>query len=297
MTTSLGKPVDNNGKSINEFMSDVITVINMKGGVGKTTLSVNLAHVLCYEHDLRVLLVDIDPQFNATQYLVKQATILDHFKNRKTVYDILVPNREEEISLTATRKPPKDPPVKLADYVIQLENYDDGSCLHLLPSSLKLINFEEQAKRGTENLLKKFLTTYCGSYEIVIIDCPPTLSTLTLSAYLASDYYLIPIKPDYLSSLGLPLLERGLGDYRDRFGHSITLLGIVFTMKDNRGTIASEVMRDIRGSGWNCFDASSSLSVKVARSTKSLHDFYKYASNSRYSDEFKAIAKELLKKI
>lgn len=274
--------------------ANIITVINMKGGVGKTTLSVHMGYLLAKYHEKRVLLIDIDPQFNATQYLVSQSEILDHFKTKKTIHDVLVPTKEEEISLSAKRTVTKRKLINLNDFIISIKKFDLGS-LDLIPSSLKLINFEP--KRGTENLLKKFIVERCSQYDIIIIDCPPTLSILTLSAYLASEFYLIPIKPDYLSSLGLPLLERGLKEYEETYGHSLELLGIVFTMVDNRANLPSEIIREIEDSGWECFDNYSSQSTKVARSIKSLDDFYRYAATRDWADEFKYITNELISKL
>lgn len=282
-----------NANSLN--MSKVITVINMKGGVGKTTLSVHMAYVLTKFHRKKVLVVDIDPQFNATQYLVDQNRILQHFKDKKTIYDILMPSKEEEISLTAKRKMPYSTPVNLADYILNIKKFKDGACLDLIPSSLKLINFETN-KRGVENLLKKFLKEKCKHYDYIIIDCPPTLSLLTLSAYLASEYYLIPIKPDYLSSLGLPLLERGMKEYEELYNHTLNLLGIVFTMVIT-SSVSKEIKTSVKDSGWDCFDKHSSHSTKVAKSIKSLDNFYYYAQNKRYADEFKSITQELIDKI
>src|SRR5690606_35704330 len=138
------------------------------------------------------------------------------FKSKKTVYDILKPTKEEDITLSSRRRQAKTKPVTLDEFIIPIKRTTNRH-LDLLPSSLKLINFETN-KRGTENLLKKFIDEKCKMYDIVLIDCPPTLSLLTLSAYLASSYYLIPIKPDFLSSLGLPLLERGLGEYEETHG-------------------------------------------------------------------------------
>jgi chromosome partitioning protein len=277
-------------------MSTIITIINMKGGVGKTTLSVNLAYVLARFHGKKVLLVDIDPQFNATQYLVNQTTILSHFEKKKTIFDILQPKKEEEFSLSAKRAEKKTETVDLNDYIIPIVRMRQSTArLDLIPSSLKLINFE--GKRGTEYLLKNFLNDKCKHYDIIIIDCPPTLSVLTLSAYLASQSYLIPIKPDYLSSLGLPLLERGLEEYRQTFAHSIDLLGITFTMKDNKSKDSDIVMKNIKDSGWDCFVAHSSHSIKVARSVKSLNKFYNQATFDKYASEFKNITKELISKI
>lgn len=278
-------------------MSKVITIINMKGGVGKTTLSVNIAYVLAKFHDQKVLLIDIDPQFNATQYLVEQSNIIDHFKTKKTVYDILMPVREEDVTLSAKKKTSKAKPEVLGEYLINIVKYDNGSTLDLIPSSLKLINFET-TKRGVENRLKKFISEKCKHYDFVIIDCPPTLSILTLSAYLASEHYLIPIKPDYLSSLGLPLLERGLEEYEELYGHSLNLLGIIFTMINLRPKVTEEIMEEIKGSGRHCFDNSSTHSTRVAESVESnissLVKFYTQGSSQRYSREFKAIVDELL---
>lgn len=273
-------------------MSNVITVINMKGGVGKTTLSVNISYVLARFHQKKVLIVDIDPQFNATQYLVDQANILDHFRNKKTIFDIISPTRDADISLTVKRKA-VNKPTNLSDYVINIKQFVKGR-LDLIPSSLKLINFETP-KRGLESLLKKFIDEHCKDYDYIIIDCPPTLSILTLSAYLASQYYLIPIKPDYLSSLGLPLLERGLQEYDDLQGHSLELLGIVFTMVDNKSNLPHEVMESLEE--YECFINKSSYSTQVAKSVNSLDSFYKYRRFARYAEEFKRITSELINKI
>lgn len=276
-------------------MSKIITVINMKGGVGKTTLSVHISYILSRFHNKKVLLVDIDPQFNATQYLVEQSVILNHFENKKTVYDILMPSKEDGISLSSRRRILKTTPINLDDYIINIKKFPNGQ-LDLIPSSLKLINFETN-KRGVENLLKKFLEDKCKQYDYIIIDCPPTLSLLTLSAYLASEYYLIPIKPDYLSSLGLPLLERGLQEYDELHGHSLTLLGIVFTMVDNKAGVSQEIMESIKDSSWDCFTDHSSHSTKVAQSVKSLDNFYYYATFERWANEFKSITTEMISKI
>jgi chromosome partitioning protein len=272
----------------------VITVINMKGGVGKTTLSVNTAYCLARFHGKKVLLVDIDPQFNATQYLLDQATILSHFKNKKTTYDILMPKKEAKIDLVnPVKKISKPQPLKLDDFIANVRAYRNGGQLDLIPSSIEFIKFGSENR--AEKRLKNFINTHCKHFDIILIDCPPTLSLLTLSAYLASQYYLVPIKPDYLSSLGLPILENGLFTYEEDEGHTLELLGIVFTMVPPKNvSLPKTIMHDIQASGRPCFTNFSTQSIQVAKSVSMLDDFYNQGKYSRYSTEFKLITAELL---
>ncbi|MCL2291190.1 MAG: ParA family protein [Bacteroidetes bacterium] len=277
-----------------------IMIVNMKGGVGKTTLSTNFAYVLSKFEKKKVLIVDIDPQFNATQYLVNQKDILNHFKVNKTVYDILMPDKEEDVDLAGVSQK-KSLTINISDYIINIKNFENGSKLDLLPSSLKLINFET-SKRGAENYLKNFINSYCSEYDFILYDCPPTLSVLTISAYLASSHYLIPIKPDYLSSLGLPMLERGLKEYEDTYGHNLQPLGIVFTMVNNTSTLPNEIIESIAQSGKRkLYTSKLSHSVMVARSIgnniSSLEDFYRNASTERYATEYKNVTTEILNTI
>jgi len=273
--------------------SKVISILNMKGGVGKTTLSVNLAYILATVHKKNVLLVDIDPQFNATQYLVDQETIVDHFKNKKTVLDIIMPKKEEEINLVNSKKRKKSSPPKLSDFIINIVE-KKGYRFDIIPSTINLIEIEN-SDRGAENHLKKFLKKYCKHYDIVIIDCPPTIGIHTLSAFLASTYYLIPVKPDYLSSLGLSLLENVLEKYRKAHSHKLKPLGIVFTLVDLRPGLTFKIMDDLKRAKKDAITAFSSHSTVVAQSVTNLESFY--ASKTRYRKEFKDITEEISKKL
>ncbi|WP_082702310.1 ParA family protein [Pseudacidovorax intermedius] len=223
----------------------VVSLINMKGGVGKTTLAVGLAWELAMK-GRRVLLVDIDPQFNATQWIVDTATYLGWLKNRHTVLNIFMPNGIEDIA------PAKPTPASAIIPVIR-----GGHRLDVLPSTLDLMKLDA-APRGTENRLRVFLDKVRSSYEYILIDCPPTASLFSYSAFLSSDAYLVPIKPDPLSVLGLPLLERAMQDYEDRAGQALYLLGLVFcqvrqteamtdTMKLVRRQYAGQVFEDTIG--------------------------------------------------
>lgn len=270
----------------------VISVLNMKGGVGKTTLSVNLSYILSNFHNNKVLLIDIDPQFNATQYLVSQTDIVNHFRTKKTVLDIIMPQKEEQISLVGKKKNKISVP-KLDDYIINISKTTRGQ-FDIIPSTINLIEIEN-SERGSENHLNKFIKKHCKHYDYIIIDCPPTIGIHTLSAYLASTYYLIPVKPDYLSSLGLSLLESALEKYRRAHSHRLKSLGLVFTLVDLRPGLTFQIMKDMKNAGRECLTAYSSQSTQVAQSVTNMKNFYSYSG--RYQTEFKDIAKELLTKI
>ena len=204
-----------------------MSLINMKGGVGKTTLAVGLAWELAQNSD--VLLVDIDPQFNATQWLVDYNDYLAWLKSdsKRTVFDIYMP--EEMLGGIGgfKKKPPKKTLTTLQNTVMQVSH--GGTTLDIVPSNLELITLDA-SPRGTENRLNLFLQPARKKYEYIIIDCPPTASLFSLSAHIASDAYLVPIKPDPLSVLGLPLLERTMANYRNLSGHTVERLGLVLTL-------------------------------------------------------------------
>ena len=214
-----------------------IAIINMKGGVGKTTLTVNLAHALAEIHGKRILLVDIDPQFNATTYLMNEAEYLAHLQNpdKRTIKDVFIPN-EQRMSMVAVRqRVPGTGTVSLAEtvYSVPVEN----GKLDLIPSVLDLMALQF-ADRGTEHRLSRWLAKATG-YDYVLIDCPPTISIFTQAAVLASDTYLVPIKPDPISALGLPLLSRWLRDTSDTFGKDLPCMGIVFCMV--KGSVTNQM--------------------------------------------------------
>jgi chromosome partitioning protein len=216
-------------------VAKIVSLINLKGGVGKTTLAVGLAWELAKAN--RVLLVDIDPQFNATQWIVDPEKYLDWLKNRHTVLSIFQPP-------SAPAHSGSPPPAKPTEKTALIPVRRGGTTLHVLPSALELMKLDA-APRGTENRLRVFLDKVRASFDYILIDCPPTASLFSYSAFLASDAYLVPVKPDPLSVLGLPLLKRAMQDYEERSGHELARLGLVFTQV--RQTEAMQAtMRQVR---------------------------------------------------
>jgi chromosome partitioning protein len=254
-------------------MAQVVSLINMKGGVGKTTLAVALAWELA--RTKKVLLVDIDPQFNATQWVVPAEEYFEWIRTKKTVFDVFQPDSSSSVGISGFRQGTSAPAASLSNAVITVTH--SGVSLDIVPSILDLMTLDA-APRGTENRLKGFLESAKSRYDYVLIDCPPTASLFSYSAYLASDSYLVPIKPDPLSVLGLPLLERAIEDYKNRSGHTVSRLGLVLTqvratdaMRRTEAQLRAEYPTDV-------FVAQLQQTTGVAEAVEAglpLQDFYK----------------------
>jgi len=227
----------------------VVSFMNMKGGVGKTTLAVNIAYALAHQHGKQVLLVDGDPQFNATQCMLTDSQYAAHIKSKGTLRDIFIPRRPGSVSTTTgLAKTVSKAKMPLAECTVQIFGGSQGKPgrLDLLPNHLSIIE-AEMTPRGAEKRLKAFLAERAKHYDYVLIDCPPTISFFTQAAMLASDKYLVPLRPDWLSVIGLPLLERYIEDFTDDAGTSLHQVGLVFTMVTGPTPPAMrQVMEEIR---------------------------------------------------
>ena len=273
----------------------------MKGGVGKTTLAVNVAYGLASIHKKQVLLVDCDPQFNATQYLLETDRYLEHVNDRKkgTLTDIFMPRRLGRVdtvrgSAKSTNK--GQMPLSACSCTI----FDGGpgrGKLDLIPSNITLMEIE-QSKRLTEVRLKNYLKEKAANYDYVLIDCPPTISIFTQAAVLASDKYLVPIKPDPLSILGLPTLERALAEYAEDAGMGIEQVGLVFTLvRGPTPTRMKEVMAELRSERKNAvFSDHMSESTDVAKSVEAHQPVFVYNPNVKASAQVIGITKEFLER-
>lgn len=258
-----------------------IAFMNMKGGVGKSTLAVNVAFGLAALHHQKVLIVDADPQFNTTQYLLDDDVYLAHVNDPKkgTLFDIFLPQRPGRVDTRrGIAKPVNKKKIPLENITCSIyKNKYRGSCLDLIPSSLDLMEVENSA-RQTEAKLKLYLKERATHYDFVIIDCPPTISIFTQAAILASDKYLVPIKPDPLSVIGLPLLERWLSDYTEDQGLGLEQVGLVFTMV--RGPLPArmrEVMDDLRKKrGDMVFKSHLSMATSVAESVEEHQPIFRF---------------------
>lgn len=234
-------------------MATKIAVINMKGGVGKSTLCTNLAwhFAAMMAWQKKVLVVDLDPQFNASQYLLGvaryQQSVID--SDNPTIWDIF----EQQSRAPGLRQSGRT----LANAIIPVVTFVTGTYVHLVPSQLDL-SFTLKNPSQKEHLLSNFINDVESDYDLILVDCAPTESVLTTSAYLATDSILIPVKPEFLSTIGLPLIRQSLADFERSYRKSIGVSGICFNMcsdySPEENNSKAEV-RDLAASfNWHVFD-------------------------------------------
>lgn len=233
-------------------MACKVALINMKGGVGKSTIAVNLAWHMAVAKGLSVLVIDLDPQFNCSQYLIGYRGIEKLLsEDHPTVWDIF------ERLTKAPRQ--QGGAIGVEETLIPIRNRPNvrGS-IHLIPSTLNLSQTLRQPA-GKEQMLKRGVEEIEERFDLIIIDCAPTDSVLTTAAYLAADHLLIPVRPDFLSSIGLPLIEQSLDEYEQAYGNDKpTVLGVVFNAVENypsgETTSKREVVKVARENSWHLFD-------------------------------------------
>ncbi|MBW2672898.1 MAG: ParA family protein [Deltaproteobacteria bacterium] len=203
-------------------MAIAVSLINMKGGVGKTTLATQLAHA-ADNRDLRVLAVDLDPQANLSQALLSPDKYAKHIRDKKPtvvqLFEKYVPPTEEYAS-------PR--PIDIGEIILKKAGYWAKTSLDLIPSRLELSHTLKNPT-GKERRLAKALSKVTSDYDLILIDCAPTESILTEAAYHASRYVLVPVKPEYLATIGLPLLARSILEFTiENDENDLDICGIVF---------------------------------------------------------------------
>ncbi len=250
-------------------MSRVIAITNQKGGVGKTTTAINLGAALAVS-DVRVLIIDADPQGNTTSGLGIQKT-----PGLGTIYDVLVDGKEIGQTISHTSMEGLD--VLPADK-------------NLIGVNVQLINAEQR-----ETALRRSLQPLLDKYDFILIDCPPALDLLTLNALMAADSVLVPIQCEFFALEGVSELMDTIDRIRESFEHPLKMEGILLTMFDDRTNLTKQVAADLREFfGNEVFKTVIPRNIRLAEAPSHGKPIIAYDPGSRGSEAYIQLAKEVL---
>lgn len=250
-------------------MAEIIAIINQKGGVGKTTTTLNTAAYLA-KSGRSVLIIDIDPQGNATSGLG-----LDKNNQQNTIYDILL----EKVSLTDAMKPMSDKNLAIVP-----------ANTNLAGAEVELVDQPEREIR-----LKKALSN--TDFDYILIDCPPSLSLLTINALAAADWVLIPVQAEYFALEGLSQLLDVVQKVRHGLNPKLDLLGVVATMHDSRTTLATNVHDELeKHFATKLFDTVIPRNIRLAEAPSYGKTILEHDRWSKGARAYKQLAKEINKR-
>jgi chromosome partitioning protein len=250
-------------------VGEVIACVNQKGGVGKTTTVVSLASYLALDGH-RVLLVDMDPQGNATS-----GVGIDKDTAEPSVYDVLLGGLAADTAIHST----------------SIEN------LSVLPANRGLAGAEVELvpNPGRERTLKRAIEGAGEAYDLVLLDCPPSLGLLTVNALTAANSVLIPLQCEYYALEGLGQLMATIDLIREHLNPGLSMKGVVLTMHDGRTSLSADVTAEVRRHlGKQVFDAVVPRSVRLAEAPSYGQPIAQYSPSSRGALAYQAITAELL---
>ncbi len=251
-------------------MGRIYTLVNQKGGVGKTTTAINLGSYLAY-YGQRVLLVDLDPQANATSCLK-----IDRHTVRGGTYEALIGSSPA------------------ANYVL----HNPRLKLSLLPSTAALAGAEVElvSELAREGRLKKALSPIAERYDYILIDCPPSLGLLTLNGLVAAQHgVIIPVQCEYLALEGLGLLTQTLNRVRSALFADLNVRGVLLTMFDGRTNLSNDVVEEVRRYFPDqVFHTVVPRTVRLAEAPSYGQPISIYAPTSTGAQAYAALAREVL---
>lgn len=251
-------------------MGKIFAIVNQKGGVGKTTTAVNLSAAL-HELGLKTLLCDFDPQANATSGLG-----IEKRRMKNSVYDVLMNE------------------VPAADAIVSTE-YGDvlPACADLAGAAVEMIGVDDR-----EHLLKKRLEPVRDRYDLIFIDCPPSLELLTLNGLCASDAIVVPVQCEYYALEGLSDLMTTLRMVKRRLNPRLELFGVILTMYDGRTNFSNQVAQEVRRHmPGKVFANVIPRNVRLAEAPSHGIPVMNYDRSSRGAQAYKLLAEEFKDKL
>ena len=249
-------------------MGRIIAVANQKGGVGKTTTSTNLSACLA-ELNKKVLLIDIDPQGNATS-----GVGVDKNQLENTVYEMIIGECEMEECL-------------LKDVIDNLDLLPSN--VNLSGAEIDLIGVEER-----EYILKKKIDEIKDNYDFIVIDCPPSLNMLTVNAMTTADSVLVPIQCEYYSLEGLSQLIHTINLVKERLNPTLEIEGVVFTMYDARTNLSLQVVENVKSNlKQNVYKTIIPRNIRLAEAPSHGMPINLYDSKSAGAESYRLLAEEV----
>lgn len=252
-------------------MSEIMAIANQKGGVGKTTTTINLSAALA-EQGKKVLIIDMDPQGNTSSGLG-----IDKDELETTVYQLMIGDNS-------------------FDECVQKDVFEN---LDVLAANVNLagIEIETMDMEDRNYILRDIISEVEDRYDFIIIDCPPSLNTLTINSMTTADSVLVPIQCEYYALEGLSQLIYTINLVKDRLNPKLTINGVVFTMYDGRTNLSMQVIENVRNNlNQTIYDTIIPRGVRLAEAPSHGLPITQYDNRSTGAKAYMSLAKEVIER-